>query len=53
MMTFIASILFLTALTASVLAIAATMTDAMPRIVDVIEAEFAPAIQTERRITFG
>ncbi len=52
-MTLIASILFLSALAASVLAITVTIGDAMPRIVDIIEAEFAPALQTERRINFG
>ena len=52
-MTLIASILFLFALAASVLVIAVTVGDAMPRIADVIEAEFGPAIQTERRINFG
>ena len=52
-MTLIASILFLTALAASVLVIAGTLADAMPRITQVVEAEFGPAIQTERRINFG
>jgi hypothetical protein len=52
-MTLIASILFLTGLAASVMAIAVTLSDAMPRIFHVIEAEFAPAIKTERRINFG
>jgi hypothetical protein len=53
MMTLIASILFLSALAASVLVIATTLNDAMPRIAEVIEAEFAPAMHTERRINFG
>jgi hypothetical protein len=52
-MTLIASILFLSALAASVLVIAATVNGAMSRIIDVIEAEFAPALKTERRISFG
>lgn len=52
-MTLIASILFLTALAASVLGIAATLSDAMPRITQVVEDEFGPAIHTERRINFG
>jgi hypothetical protein len=52
-MTLIASILFLSALAASVFAIAVTVGDAMPRIADVIEAEFGPVMQTERRINFG
>lgn len=52
-MTLIASILFLTALFASVMTIAFTVRDAMPRIADVFEAEFAPAKQTDRRISYG
>jgi len=52
-MTLIASILFLTALAASVLTIAFTLSDAMPRIADIFEAEFAPAKQTDRRINYG
>jgi hypothetical protein len=52
-MTLIASILFLSALAASVFAIAVTVGDAMPGIADVIEAEFGPTMQTERRINFG
>lgn len=52
-MTLIASILFFTALAASVLVIATTLSDAMPRIAQVVEAEFGPAIHAERRINFG
>jgi hypothetical protein len=52
-MTLIASILFISALAASVLTIASTVGDAMPRIIDMFDAEFAPVMQTERRITFG
>ncbi len=52
-MTLIASILFFSALAASVLVIATTLSDAMPRITQVVEAEFGPAIQAERRINFG
>lgn len=52
-MTLIASILFLSAFAASVLVIVSTLSEAMPRIVNIVEAEFAPALQTERRINFG
>jgi hypothetical protein len=52
-MTLVASILFLSAFATSVIVIAATVGDAMPRIADIIEAEFAPALQRERRISFG
>lgn len=52
-MTLIASLLFAIALIASVGAIVLTISNAMPRIAQVIEMEFAPAIQTERRIIFG
>lgn len=52
-MTLIASILFFTALAASVFVIASTLSDAMPRITQVVEAEFGPAVHSERRINFG
>ena len=52
-MTLIASILFLSAFAASVLVIVNTLNNAMPRILDIVEAEFAPALQTERQINFG
>jgi hypothetical protein len=52
-MTLIASILFLSAFAASVLVIVNTLSEAMPRILDIVETEFAPALQTERRINFG
>lgn len=52
-MTLIASLLFAIALFASVGVIVMTTTAAMPRITEVIETEFAPTIQTERRIIFG
>ena len=52
-MTLIASLLFATALAASIGAIVVTMSNAMPRITEVIEMEFAPAMQTERQIFFG
>jgi hypothetical protein len=52
-MTLIASILFAVALVASFGVIALTVSGAMPRITQVIEMEFAPAVQNERRIFFG
>jgi hypothetical protein len=52
-MTLIASLLFTTALIASIGVILLTIGNAMPRITQVIEMEFAPAVQTERRIFFG
>lgn len=52
-MTLIASLLFAVALAASIGVIALTVSGAMPRITQVIEMEFAPAMQTERRIFFG
>ncbi len=52
-MTLIASILFLSALAASVLVIAVTVSDAMPRIFEIVDSEFAPAVKAERRIAFG
>jgi hypothetical protein len=52
-MTLIASLLFATALAASIAVILLTIGNAMPRIAQVIEMEFSPAAQTERRIFFG
>lgn len=52
-MTLIASLLFAIALAASIGVIALTVSGAMSRITQVIEMEFAPAVQTERRIFFG
>ncbi len=52
-MTLIASLLFVTALAASIGVIVLTLGKAMPRITEVIEMEFAPAVQMERRIFFG
>ncbi len=52
-MTLIASLLFAIALAASIGAIMMTVGSAMPRITQVIEMEFAPAVQSERRIFFG
>jgi hypothetical protein len=52
-MTLIASLLFAIALAASVAVIVLTIGNAMPRITEVIEMEFGPAMQTERRIIFG
>lgn len=52
-MTIIASLVFLIALAASVGVIMLTIRNAMPRIQEVIEMEFAPAMQHERRIIVG
>ena len=52
-MTLVASLLFVTALATSIGVIALTLRDAMPRIVEVIETEFASAMQIERKIVFG
>jgi hypothetical protein len=52
-MTLIASLLFTIALVASVAVIVLTIGNAMPRITEVIEMEFAPAVLTERPIIFG
>ncbi|MGB5078797.1 MAG: hypothetical protein WBO17_15055 [Sphingorhabdus sp.] len=52
-MTLIASLLFASALVAAVGSIILTIQLAMPRIFEVIEAEFSPSMKTERRINFG
>jgi hypothetical protein len=52
-MTIIASLLFLTALVASIGVITLSIRNAMPRIQEVIDMEFAPAMQRERRIILG
>ena len=52
-MILVASLLFATALATSIGVIALTLRNAMPRIVEVIETEFAPAMQVERKIVFG
>ena len=52
-MTLIASLLFAIALAASIGVIVLTIGNAMTRITKVIEMEFAPAMQIERRIIFG
>lgn len=52
-MTLIASLLFAIALAASIGVIVLTIGNAMPRISEVVEMEFAPAMQSERRIIFG
>jgi len=51
--TLIASLLFAIALIASVAVIALTFSNAMPRIIEVIDMEFSPQVALERRITFG
>lgn len=52
-MTVIASLLFLTALVASIGVIMLSIHNAMPRIQEIIDMEFAPAMQQERRIILG
>lgn len=52
-MTLVASLLFAIALAASIGVIVLTVGNAMPRIMEVVEMEFAPAVQSERRIIFG
>jgi hypothetical protein len=52
-MTIVASLLFLTALGLSVGAIFLTMRNAMPRIREVVEIEFAGEVARERRIICG
>ena len=52
-MTLIASLLFAIALIASVAVIALTFSNAMPRIIEVIDMELAPTVVLERRITYG
>lgn len=52
-MTLIASLLFIVALAASVGAIVLTLRNAMPRILKVVELEFAPAVPRARQINFG
>lgn len=52
-MTLIASLLFVTAFAASIGVVVMTISKSMPRITEVIEMEFAPAVQIERRIFFG
>lgn len=52
-MTIIASLLFATALIASIGVIMLTFANAMPRITQVIEMEFTPTVRAERRIFFG
>ena len=52
-MTLVASFIFLSALAVSVLAIARTIGHAMPRIIEIIEAELEPVVLKQRRVTFG
>jgi hypothetical protein len=52
-MTLIASLIFATALATSIGVIVHTVGNAMPRIMEVVEMEFAPAMHSERRIIFG
>lgn len=50
-MTLVASILFLSALAISVFAIAATIGDSMPRIIEVVEDAMGPQMRKERVVT--
>ena len=52
-MTIIASLLFVIALSASMGVIIMTIRNAMPRIHEVIDMEFAPSLQRDRRIICG
>lgn len=52
-MTLLASLLFVVALAASIGVITLTLRNALPRIREVVDMEFAPAIQHARRINFG
>lgn len=52
-MTLIASLLFVVALAASIGVITLTLRNALPRIREVVDMEFAQAIQHARRINFG
>jgi len=52
-MTLIASLLFVSALTASIGVITLTLRSALPRIREVVEMEFSPAVQHACRINFG
>jgi CDP-diglyceride synthetase len=50
-MTLIASLLFAIALIASVAVIVLTFSKAMPRIIEVIDMEFAPSVAIPRKAT--
>lgn len=52
-MTLIASLLFVVALAASVGVIMLSLRNALPRIREVVDMEFAPAVEHARRINFG
>jgi hypothetical protein len=52
-MTLIASLLFALSLAASIGVMALTLRNALPRIYEIVDMEFAPAMQQARRITFG
>jgi hypothetical protein len=52
-MTIIASLLLAIALSASLGVIMLSIRNAMPRIHEVIDMEFAPSVQRERRIILG
>ena len=52
-MTIVASLLFVVALVASIAVMLLTIRSAMPRIREVVDMEFAPSVQRERRIILG
>jgi hypothetical protein len=52
-MTLIATLLFVGGLAASIGVIILTLRGALPRIREVLDMEFAPAMQHARRINFG
>lgn len=52
-MTIIASLVFLIALSVSIGVILLTIRNAMPRIQEVMDMEFAPSMRHERRIILG
>lgn len=52
-MTIIASLVFAIALTASIAVIILSIRNAMPRIHEIIEMEFAPTVQGQRTIIMG
>ena len=52
-MTLVASLLFLSALVVSGLAIARTVAHSMPRIIEIIQNELEPEALKQRRVTFG
>jgi hypothetical protein len=52
-MTFLTILIFTTAMAASIGVILFNINAALPRIAEIIEAEFAPAVHRQRQINFG